>query len=291
MCVLMCLRVYCAAALGERNAGSRRIEPSDLTQSNRVQSSPVRSKTLTRREALVGDVEEGQVALALAELGDLRPLLARRVDAGGVVRAAWTVLLVVVLQWWRWWFGWWWFRWWWEAGGSRASAACCSGAQRGEETTAGAGGAASSLRSSAASSPCRRAAPRSPATRTVQQHDAAVGRRLEVLHHALEVEADRLGVKVAVARPLDALVAEDVHVVALVDYVRMIANECVDRVDCVDCVNCDVVVAGWLGWVAVVAVWPENRLAQLRQEKGQCGRKQPGSSDNAQKRKAAGPLD
>ena len=37
---------------------------------------------------LVGDVEEGQVALALAQVSDGAPLLPSRVDARRVVRAA-----------------------------------------------------------------------------------------------------------------------------------------------------------------------------------------------------------
>lgn len=42
---------------------------------------------VTAGKALVGHVEEGKVALVLADLGDLLPLLGRRVDTGGVVRA------------------------------------------------------------------------------------------------------------------------------------------------------------------------------------------------------------
>ena len=42
---------------------------------------------ITGRESLVRHVEERKVSLGLHELGDLLPLLRRRVDAGGVVRA------------------------------------------------------------------------------------------------------------------------------------------------------------------------------------------------------------
>lgn len=41
-----------------------------------------------RGEPLVGDVEEGEVAVALAGVGDGGPLVAGRVDARGVVGAA-----------------------------------------------------------------------------------------------------------------------------------------------------------------------------------------------------------
>ena len=41
-----------------------------------------------KREHLVRDVEEGQVLLLLHHVGDLLPLLVRRVDTRGVVRAA-----------------------------------------------------------------------------------------------------------------------------------------------------------------------------------------------------------
>lgn len=48
----------------------------------------------------------------------------------------------------------------------------------------------------------------------MQHHHAPLGRRLEILHHALPVQVDTLRVKVPVVAPLDPLVGEDVAVVA-----------------------------------------------------------------------------
>ena len=133
--------------------------------------------THTGGKALVGDVEEGQVALALAQVSDGLPLLGGGVHARGVVGAA--------------------------CAASKGAREIRGGAGRvwrpsGNEERGGGKGVG---RAGAGSHPGQRRARAPPARlppppRTVQQDDAAVGGGLQVGGHALEVQAHGLGVKV-----------------------------------------------------------------------------------------------